>query len=53
MEEALQALWANKRIQRIPLPVITVDFSAFAPDVGVVTSLSAPHRIIEHGIEPF
>jgi CRISPR-associated protein Csb1 len=44
MEEALQALWVEKRIA---LPVITVDFSAFAPDVGVVTSLSAPHRIAD------
>ena len=37
MEEALQALWADKRIA---LPVIEVDFSAVAADVGVVTSLS-------------
>lgn len=44
MEEALQALWADKRIA---LPVIAVDFSTCAPDVGVVTSLSAPHRIAD------
>lgn len=44
MEEAVQALWADKRIA---LPVIAVDFSAIAPDVGVVTSLSAPHRIAD------
>ena len=44
MEEALQGLWADKRIA---LPVITVDFSTCAPDVGVVTSLSAPHRIAD------
>ncbi len=44
MEEALQALWGDKRIA---LPVIAVDFSTCAPDVGVVTSLSAPHRIAD------
>ena len=44
MEEALQALWADKRIA---LPVIAVDFSGCAPDVGVVTSLSAPHRVAD------
>jgi CRISPR-associated protein Csb1 len=44
MEEALQSLWADKRIA---LPVITVDFSGCAPDVGVVTSLSAPHRVAD------
>ena len=44
MEEALHALWVEKLIA---LPVITVDFSSFAPDVGVVTSLSAPHRIAD------
>ncbi len=44
MEEALQALWADCRIT---LPLIVVDFSEAAPDVGVVTSLSAPHRIAD------
>ncbi len=44
MEEALQALWAAKRIA---LPVIAADFSASAPDVGIVTSLGAPHRIAD------
>jgi CRISPR-associated protein Csb1 len=44
MEEALQALWADKRIV---LPVISVSFADVAPDVGVVTSLSAPHRIAD------
>jgi len=44
MEEALESLWASKCIS---LPVIAVDFSACAPDVGVVTSLSAPHRIAD------
>lgn len=43
MEEALQALWADKELT---LPVIAVDFSAF-PDVGSVTSLTAPHRIAD------
>ena len=44
MEDALQALWADRRIA---LPVIVVDFSAVAPDVGVVTSLTAPHRVAD------
>lgn len=44
MEEALQSLWADKRIH---LPVIEVDFSECAPDVGVITSLTAPHRIAD------
>jgi CRISPR-associated protein Csb1 len=44
MEEALEALWASKLIS---LPVIAVDFSETAPDVGVVTSLSAPHRVAD------
>ncbi len=44
MEEALQALWTDKRIK---LPVITVDFTETAPDVGRLTSLSVPHRIAD------
>lgn len=44
MEEALQALWAEKKIA---LPVISVDFSSVAPEVGRVTSLTAPHRIAD------
>lgn len=44
MEEALQALWAAKKIT---LPVISVSFANVAPEVGVVTSLSAPHRIAD------
>lgn len=44
MEEALETLWASKEIA---LPVIAVDFSSCAPDVGVVTSLSAPHRVAD------
>lgn len=44
MEEALQALWADKRIS---LPVVSVDFSSIAPEVGRVTSLTAPHRIAD------
>ncbi|RIL06269.1 MAG: type I-U CRISPR-associated protein Cas7 [Proteobacteria bacterium] len=44
MEEALEALWAAKKIT---LPVITVSMADVAPDVGVVTSLSAPHRIAD------
>jgi CRISPR-associated protein Csb1 len=44
MEEALQALWADKQIV---LPVVSVDFSSVAPEVGRVTSLTAPHRIVD------
>lgn len=44
MEEALQALWVDKRIA---LPVVSVDFSTIAPEVGRVTSLTAPHRIAD------
>jgi CRISPR-associated protein Csb1 len=44
MEEALQALWSDKRIA---LPVVSVDFSSIAPEVGRVTSLTAPHRIAD------
>lgn len=44
MEEALQALWADKRLV---LPVIEVDLSKIAPDVGRVTSLTAPHRVAD------
>ncbi len=44
MEEALQALWDDRRIA---LPVVVVDFSVVAPDIGSVTSLTAPHRIAD------
>jgi CRISPR-associated protein Csb1 len=44
MEEALQALWVEKKLT---LPVIEVDLSNAAPDVGKVTSLSAPHRVAD------
>ncbi len=44
MEEALQALWVDKQIA---LPVVSVDFSSIAPEVGRVTSLTAPHRIAD------
>lgn len=44
MEESLQALWDDKKIA---LPVVTVDFSTIAPEVGRVTSLTAPHRIAD------
>lgn len=43
MEEALEELWRKKRIN---LPVVKVDFSQF-PEVGEVTSLSAPHRVAD------
>ena len=44
MEEGLQELWENKKIA---LPVISVDFSSAAPDIGAVTSLTAPHRVAD------
>lgn len=44
MEEALQSLWTDKVI---PLPVVSVDFTSIAPEVGRVTSISAPHRIAD------
>jgi CRISPR-associated protein Csb1 len=44
MEDALQALWADRRIT---LPVIAVDFGVVAPDVGMLTSLTAPHRVAD------
>lgn len=44
MEEALEALWAA---EKIALPVVSVDFSSIAPEVGRVTSLTAPHRIAD------
>lgn len=44
MEEALQTLWADRQIA---LPVVSVDFSSVAPEVGRVTSLTAPHRIAD------
>jgi CRISPR-associated protein Csb1 len=44
MEEALQALWADRKLR---LPVIEVDLSGAAPDVGKVTSLTAPHRVAD------
>jgi CRISPR-associated protein Csb1 len=44
MEEALQTLWTDKQIV---LPIVSVDFSSVAPEVGRVTSLTAPHRIAD------
>ncbi len=44
MEEALQALWEEKRIA---LPVIEVDLSKTAPEIGRLTSLTAPHRVAD------
>jgi CRISPR-associated protein Csb1 len=44
MEEALEALWAEKKLT---LPVIEVDLSDAAPEVGKITSLSAPHRVAD------
>jgi CRISPR-associated protein Csb1 len=44
MEEALQALWEEKRIR---LPVVAVNLEGVAPEIGRVTSLTAPHRIAD------
>ncbi len=44
MEEALEALWAEGQIA---IPVVSVDFTTVAPELGRVTSLSAPHRIAD------
>jgi CRISPR-associated protein Csb1 len=44
MEEALEELWDAKTLA---LPVVSVDFSSVAPEVGRVTSLTAPHRIAD------
>jgi CRISPR-associated protein Csb1 len=56
MEEALQSLWDERKIA---LPVVIVDFSKhptahqhdakkdLAPEIGRVTSLTAPHRIAD------
>lgn len=44
MEEALQALWDERKIA---LPVIVVNVADVAPEVGKVTSLTAPHRIAD------
>jgi CRISPR-associated protein Csb1 len=44
MEDALQAVWSDGHIA---LPVVSVDFSSVAPEVGRVTSLTAPHRIAD------
>jgi CRISPR-associated protein Csb1 len=44
MEEGLQALWTDKKLM---LPVIEIDLSSAAPDVGKVTSLTAPHRVAD------
>lgn len=44
MEEALQKLWSEKKLR---LPVIEIDLSKAAPDLGKVTSLTAPHRVAD------
>lgn len=44
MEEALESLWVDNQIA---LPVVSVDFSSVAPEVGRVSSLTAPHRIAD------
>jgi CRISPR-associated protein Csb1 len=42
-----QAIRMEEALQRIALPVIAVNFTKIATDVGVVTSLSAPHRVAD------
>jgi len=44
MEEALQSLWSERQLA---LPVIAVDLSEVAPDIGTITSLTAPHRVAD------
>jgi CRISPR-associated protein Csb1 len=44
MEEALQSLWTDKKLA---LPVIEVDMSRVAPDLGKLTSLTVPHRVAD------
>ena len=44
MEDALQSLWQERRLT---LPVIEVDMSSAAPDLGRITSLTAPHRVAD------
>lgn len=44
MEEALEALWSAGKLA---LPVIEVDLSMAAPEIGRVTSLTAPHRVAD------
>lgn len=44
MEEALQSLWSDKMLT---LPVIEVDMSRVAPDIGKLTSLTVPHRVAD------
>lgn len=44
MEEALQSLWMDKKLT---LPVLEVNMSKPAPEIGKVTSLTAPHRVAD------
>ncbi len=44
MELALQGLWEQGKLR---LPVVVTDFRECAPDVGIVSSLTAPHRIAD------
>lgn len=44
MELALQGLWDRGKLR---LPVVVTDFRDCAPDVGIVSSLTAPHRIAD------
>jgi CRISPR-associated protein Csb1 len=42
-----QGLLDAQRDGRITLPVVTVDFTGDLPEVGLVTSLDAPHRLAD------
>ncbi len=41
------ALLEAHRAERINIPIVAVDFSASIPEVGVITSLEAPHRLAD------
>jgi CRISPR-associated protein Csb1 len=42
-----QALLQAHRARQLKLPLLQVDFSEIFPDVGVITTLDAPHRIAD------
>jgi CRISPR-associated protein Csb1 len=42
-----QALLEAQRANKLKLPLLQVDFSEHFPDIGVITTLDAPHRIAD------
>jgi len=42
-----QALLEANRAGKLKIPLLQVDFSANYPDIGVITTLDAPHRIAD------